>query len=143
MSSGLFKLECVTPVHVGSGADLIRSIDFYADGGFTEVLDPDLLLMAAGAIEGFADAIRRGSGIAPFLKARGLNPATFRLHRVRGSIEAQRLRLAIRGGDGRPMIPGSSLKGALRTLLLAAWTGEEGPTLGTGLRPRARLWVPR
>jgi CRISPR type III-A-associated RAMP protein Csm5 len=127
VSAGLFKLECLTPVHVGSGADLIRSIDFYADGGFTEVLDPDLLLGTAGTIEGFADAITRGSGIAPFLKARGLNPAAFRLHRVQGSIEAQRLRLAIRGGDGRPMIPGSSLKGALRTLLLVAWTAEGGP----------------
>jgi len=100
MSSGLFKLECLSPVHVGSGADLIRSVDFYADGGFTEVLDPNLLLLAAGAVEGFADAIRRGNGVAPFLKTRGLNPATFRLHRLQGSIEAQRLRLAIRAGDG-------------------------------------------
>jgi CRISPR-associated protein Csm5 len=127
MNPRLFKLECISPVHIGSGADLVRSIDFYADGGFTEVLDPDLLLSAAGGIEGFADAVRRGNGIAPFLKARGLNPGTVRLHRVQGAIEAQRLRLAIRGGDGRPMIPGSSLKGAVRTLLLVAWTGEAGP----------------
>jgi CRISPR-associated protein Csm5 len=130
MSSGLFKLECLTPVHIGSGADLIRSVDFYSDGGFTEILDTDLLLTAAGAIEGFADAIRRGSGIAPFLKARGLNPASFRLHRVQGAIEAQRVRLAIRAGDGRPMIPGSSLKGALRTLLFATWTSEAAPHAG-------------
>jgi len=135
MSTGMFKLECVTPVHIGSGADLIRSIDFYTDGGFTEVLDPDLLLAAAGAIEGFAEAILRGSGIAPFLKARGLNPAKVRRHRVPGSIEAQRLRLAIRSGDGRPMIPGSSVKGALRTLLLAAWVGEAGPHAGNRPAP--------
>lgn len=130
MSAGLFKVECLTPVHIGSGADLIRSIDFYSDGGFTEVLDPDSLLKSAGAIEGFADAIRRGGGIAGFLKARGLDPSMFRLHRVQGSMEAQHLRLAIRAGDGRPMIPGSSLKGALRTLLLAAWSGERGPHAG-------------
>jgi len=76
MNAQLLKLECLTPVHIGSGAELIRSIDFYADGGFTEVLDPDLLLESAGAMEGFAEAIRRENGIAGFLRGRGLNPKT-------------------------------------------------------------------
>ncbi len=130
MERGLFKLECVTPVHIGSGDELVRGIDFYSAEGFTEVLDADLVLRHFGAFEAFAEAIQRGVGIGQFLKGRGAGVAACRLYRVAGTIEAHKLRAAIRTGDGRPIIPGSSIKGALRTLLLAAWSGEGGPHAG-------------
>jgi len=68
-------------------------------------------------------------------KRRGINAADCRLHRVQGSIDAQKLRMAIRIGDGRPLIPGSSLKGGIRTLLLAAWAGEGAPHSGKRFAP--------
>jgi CRISPR type III-A-associated RAMP protein Csm5 len=141
MPQHLFKLECLTPVHIGSGEELVRGLDFYSAGGFTEVLDSDLMLRHFGALDGFAEAIRRGVGIGEFLKGRGEAVATCRRYRVPGTIEARQLRAAIRTADGRPTIPGSSIKGALRTLLLVAWSGEGGPHAGK--RPGAvvdALW---
>jgi len=44
MTPVLFKVECLTPVHIGSGDELARGIDFYSEVGFTEVLDPELVL---------------------------------------------------------------------------------------------------
>ncbi|MGO9056348.1 MAG: type III-A CRISPR-associated RAMP protein Csm5 [Candidatus Binataceae bacterium] len=131
MEGGLFKIECLTPVHIGSGEELVRGIDFFSAEGFTEVLDPALVLKAFGAFEGFAENIMRGgAGIGAFLKSRGSGVAACRLYRASGTIEAQKLRVAIRTGDGRPIIPGSSIKGALRTLLLTAWATEGGPHAG-------------
>lgn len=130
MEHALFKLECVTPVHIGSGEELVRGLDFYSAEGLTEVLDPNLVLRHFGAFEGFAEAIQRGVGIGEFLRGRGAGVAACRRYRVPGTIEAHKLRVAIRTGDGRPIIPGSSIKGALRTLLLVAWSGEGGPHAG-------------
>jgi len=133
VTTDLFKVDCLTPVHIGSGDELLRGIDFYSEGGFTEVLDPELVLRNLSGLEGFAETVQRGGDIREFFKSRRINAESCRLYRVRGLIEAQKLRMAIRAGDGRPMIPGSSLKGAIRTLLLAAWTGEGAPH--TGARP--------
>lgn len=131
MEAGLFKIECLTPVHIGSGEEFVRGIDFFSTEGFTEVLDPALVLKAFGAFEGFAENIMRGGArIGEFLKGRGAGVAACRLYRVPGTIEAQKLRVAIRTGDGRPIIPGSSIKGALRTLLLTAWATDGGPHSG-------------
>lgn len=130
MEHGLFKLECLTPVHIASGEELMRNIDFYSADGVTEVLDPNLVLKHFGAFEGFAEVIRRGGGIGEFIRSRGPGADGCRLCRVPGAIDAQKLRVAIRTADGRPIIPGSSIKGALRTLLLAAWSGEGGPHSG-------------
>ena len=131
IEAGLFKIECLTPVHIGSGEEFVRGLDFFSTEGFTEVLDPALVLKAFGAFEGFAENIMRGGArIGEFLKGRGAGVAACRLYRVPGTIEAQKLRVAIRTGDGRPIIPGSSIKGALRTLLLTAWATDGGPHSG-------------
>ena len=139
---GLFKVECLSPVHIGSGDELVRGIDFYTSEGFTEVLDPDRVLKTFGAFEGFAENIRRGVGIGEFLKGRAVQAAACRRYHVPGAIEAHSLRAAIRCGDGRPLIPGSSIKGALRTLLLAGWSGEGAPHSGRRPPPvRDALWT--
>jgi CRISPR type III-A-associated RAMP protein Csm5 len=135
MTSGLFKVECLTPVHVGSGDELVRGVDFYSEAGFTEVLDPELVLRRLGGLEGFAESLQRGADIGDFFRSRRISAEECRLYRVQGLIEAQKLRLAIRVGDGRAMIPGSSMKGAIRTLLLAGWTGEQGPHSGKRSAP--------
>jgi CRISPR-associated protein Csm5 len=140
VDAAVCKVECLSPVHIGSGDEFIRGIDFYRAGEATEVLDPQLALRTFGALEGFADSIRRGA-LGEFLKARAASADACRLYRVPGALEAVRLRAAIRCGDGRPIIAGSSIKGALRTLLLVAWSGEGGPhSLKRTAPARDALW---
>jgi len=125
-----FKVECLTPVHVGSGDELARRVDFHFVDGATEILDLERLLeilLAPG--EGAPDRLveQTERRIIELFQRPGFDITPYRLHRVAGDIKASRLRMAIRSADGRPLIPGSSIKGALRTLILAGWTGENGP----------------
>lgn len=146
----LFRVETLTPVHVGSGEDLVRDIDYYDEGGTTYVLDSDLVSAHTAAIQSFADGLVRiaeGGGnpnrsgwdqrnqggasrsIGDLLRrsAPGLDPKKISLFTVKGAVQALKIRRQIRFGDGRPMLPGSSLKGALRTLLFSGWFGDGRP----------------
>lgn len=125
----LFRVTCITPVHVGCGRQLLRGLDYYSEGETTYVLDPERLIAAGADVAGFAEAITRyrRTPIGEILRARRIDVRRLCLRTISGAITASKLHLAVRTGDGRPMLPGSSLKGALRTLLLASWIGNGGP----------------
>jgi CRISPR-associated protein Csm5 len=120
---GLFVLECLSPIHVGSGDELAQGLDYYADGGRTKIMDWEKMVSHPAA-QGLADWIAanfiRGRGrpqrvsILGFLEERRIDPAAVRVRAIAGAVEASRIRLAIRAADGRPIIPGTSLKGAIR-----------------------------
>jgi CRISPR type III-A-associated RAMP protein Csm5 len=116
-----FVLRTLTPVHVGSGRVLSRNPDYQRYGNDTLIMDLDAAL-AALPPDKLADF--RGVRQLPALLQRcGLEPADFAFHRCPGDFAAADFRLAIRDGRGFPLIPGSSLKGAMRTALLAKANG--------------------
>lgn len=130
MDAFLVKVECLSPVHVGSGQELIREIDFHPAGGVTEVLNSEDLLpvlppLGASSPQRLREEL--GRRVGELLRQPGFDVSPYRLHRVAGTITAQRLRLAVRNADGRAIIPGSSLKGAVRTLLLAGLVSDGVP----------------
>ncbi len=130
MDGFLVKVECLSPVHIGSGRELIREIDFHSAGGITEVLNSESLLSVLPPLGTSSPQRLReelGRRVSELLQRTGFDVSPYRLHRVAGTIAAQRLRLAVRGGDGRPIMPGSSLKGAVRTLLLSGLVSEGIP----------------
>lgn len=124
--SDVYRVTCLTPVHIGSGRELFREVDFFPKGRETIVLDPDRVIALGESIPGLAEAIVKRD-TARWIEGSRVDVSVLAAAVVPGRLEAQRLRASMRTGDGRPLIPGSSVKGALRTLLLTAWVAEGPP----------------
>lgn len=120
------RLTTITPCHVGSGNTLNRNIDFVSDGRFLGIIDPRKIFDIVGeqGVAGWCSVIDRQGDIMRYLQ--GFRPQV--------KIQDICLRLLeIQGGDnsvtglreqittmGIPYIPGSSIKGAIVSALLAA-----------------------
>jgi CRISPR-associated protein Csm5 len=135
------SLETLSPLHIGSGEELRRDFDFVTDQNLTYVLNTDRIL--ADKI----DPARSGQKRYPLpgklisqkeyqAYARYILRGTPRSERSNASVQA-----CIKDVFNRPYIPGSSLKGALRTAL--AWSGfdEVQPDLHRGAIGNRRSWA--
>ena len=113
-------LETASPIHIGSGgADLRRDIDFAVfdqhlfmfdmDAVFNYILDQDNDRMI--------EQLQKTHNIASFFS----HPKIFEQHpelyryKLQGFPKLEQVRAAVKTVHGLPYIPGSSLKGALRT----------------------------
>jgi CRISPR type III-A-associated RAMP protein Csm5 len=121
------RLVCLTPVHVGSGAEYLSGIDFIARGQYTYLLESERVLERLHALgELPRDVSDLKSRIERLFRRESHDE--YALARCDGTLpEHLTLRAALRAGNGWPIIPGSSLKGAMRTLLFAARIGIDGP----------------
>src|SRR5579885_831541 len=121
------RLVCLTPVHIGSGAEYVSGIDFVAHGGRTYLLESERVLERLHAVgELPRDAFGLKSAIERLFQRE--SPEKYALAQCDGALPSGlTLRAALRAGNGLPIIPGSSLKGALRTLLFTARIATEGP----------------
>lgn len=115
------EIEMLTPLHIASGhGTLFRDTpDFLQRGDRIAVLDPTRL--GDGLSPQQIDRLANGASLTAMLRelpAGVLDRIThYRLTSPFG--EVQKFQPAIKLADGRPYVPGSSLKGALRTVL--AW----------------------
>lgn len=118
------NLNTISPVHIGDGAELRSSFDYMVRGNNTYRLDEDAILMAR------EDRMRQGrDGHYPtpgeLLEEKDYENDQFFRYKLRGAARSgktdARMKSFIKDVYDRPYIPGSSLKGALRTAL--AWTG--------------------
>ena len=140
------EVKTLSPLHIGSGAELMLGYDLVPYQGRTYRVNEDALLdaMLARAEDEDTDAVNRvlmGRPAAELLEPSDFDdPVLFRYAltgepaKREGKIPEQ-----IKDVYDRPYLPGSSLKGALRTLL--AWgtytrTGRK-PDLGQ-LGPKAK-----
>ncbi len=120
----LYQLELTTraPLHIGSGgAPLRRNVDFASFGRFLYVLDLDAVLdyiVPEDADVGRIDEIMRSQNLASFLKESDVRqqPGLTR-YRLGGTATVGEIRPQIKDLHGRPYIPGSTIKGAIRTAL--------------------------
>ncbi len=119
------RLTVITPVHIGSGEELHRDFDYVADRQRTWRLNVDRILE-----ERFQQWQRMAQGGDYPPPARLLAPEDFRRrdffrYVLPGVPQSTRvyaaLRAFIKDPWDRPYIPGSSIKGAIRTAL--AWAG--------------------
>lgn len=117
------RLQTLSPIHVGSGeGDLQRrALDFIALDDRLVVLDPDRL--ASGLSEAQLNRLYAGVPLTEIIEA--LHPdelvslAAYTLPSPSESLDRLRPHIKIPGSPPRPYLPGSSIKGALRTAL--AW----------------------
>ena len=123
------KLTTLTPVHVGSGITYNRNIDFVQESGRIGIVDANKVAALIGsditAIDQWVSAIDKGTPLLDFLRnGRGLR--NVKLEDVAERIcvlkdtnhQAQNLKEQYRTAIEGVCIPGSSLKGAIKT---AVW----------------------
>lgn len=107
------SIEVLTPVHVGSGVKLAEGIDFVKDEYSVQIVAQSELMKF---LEDNPDELEK------FIKG------GYKLSSLDRIPEGRRYNISIgktseiyefeRNGNGKPYIPGSSIKGAIRTILL-------------------------
>ncbi len=139
------KATLLTPLHIGSGRDLLLSYDYAVHGGRTWRLNEEAILEAQNVDD--PRVVERLMAIPP---AQLLKPQDFRQESpffryvIRGvprsQTEGAQLREQLKDPYDRPYLPGTSLKGAVRTAL--AWHAWEKLSLRperTRLNPNPRF----
>lgn len=127
-------LTTLTPIHIGSGQKNLREVDFLlfdpeGETGQQELvmLDPDKVLhiIGVGQVDQWVSCVDNQSGLYDLLKQRksDLVPEDVSLRILavqhRGMDDKSNLHEQLHDGMGRPLLPGSSIKGAIRTALFA------------------------
>ncbi len=133
------RVLTLTPLHIGTGRELMQDYDYVVHDGRTWRLNESALLEAQNADD--PAMIKRLMEVPPAQLLK--KPDDFRAEKgyfryiIKGVPRSQKagslLREQIKTVHDRPYLPGSSLKGALRTAL--AWHGWAA----LGLRPDQRL----
>jgi CRISPR-associated protein Csm5 len=112
------KITILSPVHIGSGKGEIKADDdFVSDNSFIYVIDHDKMFEQAG------EASWQGNNIdvriSNILKPNQYKACShYSLNRTDGNV--RRIIEQIKNAHYRPYIPGSSIKGAIRTALAYA-----------------------
>lgn len=129
-------LEVLTPLHVGSGEELRLDLDYIERGSIPLIVDRQRTLDALVSGDQALDAVLSGDwNLAELVKLAGqdfgyLLPVLAGQHETPATLREQ-----IKDAEFRPYIPGSSLKGAVRTVLLAVWLNDQGKTAYEKLLP--------
>ena len=116
-----YELQVITPVHVGSGGTLNHIDGYYANNRWYHVdLDKVLQHPSADINALTSEMSRRGFQWERYLSQRNIDIADVSTYSLAcsespGEVE---IREAIKGVRNRPYVPGSTLKGAIRTALL-------------------------
>ena len=118
------KISTLTPLHIGSGRELLHEYDYAIHGGRTWRINETALLDAVAT-----DDLRQAEQLARTPPAQLINPneyqeaSNFFRYVIKGTprsrAEGAQVREQLKDSYDRPYLPGSSLKGAFRTAL--AW----------------------
>lgn len=127
------EIELLSPVHIGNGDKYVENFDFFYEPSQKKVFVFDrnrLLNQVASSgentIEAFFHAVEDET-LGSWLKGKpdGIRIDKTLLHRFRCERSPRDILVQLRTGTGEPLIAGSSLKGALRTAVLARLSIEE------------------
>ena len=143
MANYQLKITALSPLHIGAGEELRLGFDFTIQGNSTYRLNVDRVLETH---PGWQTA-RGGRYPLPgdLLSEKDYNNAELFRYTLRGRPRSSkgdaRLQACIKDPFDRPYLPGSSIKGALRTAL--AWMGwkEVKPVLDSSKLNRSRSWA--
>ena len=121
------KIETLTPVHIGSGNFFSNSelVEFQnADGRFIGIISPEKILKLVGEdnIGNWVTYIQNDNSVKDFLNqfAPNARPKDYIKRAVLSFGSGSTLKECLHDGSGKPYIPGSSIKGAIRTAVLAS-----------------------
>ena len=115
-----YNLRFITPLHVGKGLRL-NKMDYVVKGNRVMIIDLQRLTSFSKIDpEELSDAMdMRNFDIGSYLRGKGIDPAQVASYSVACSNPPQgEIISCLKDGLGNPYVPGSSLKGALRTAIL-------------------------
>lgn len=112
----------LTPLHIGTGRTLTRNFDFRSHRGTTYRLSDEGMIDALYARDPKITEQLMRTPPGELLKIEDLDPKSpFVRYALPGQPKGREFREQIKDVHDRPYLPGSSLKGALRTVI--AWHG--------------------
>ena len=113
-------IKTLTPLHIGCGVDLLNAYDFKANPaeGKTYVLNQDAIYMEEFEAHGSAARLEVPAGQLMTLD-HFQTGSKYVAYELPGIPRTERIQTVIKNHRREPFIPGSSLKGALRTALMA------------------------
>lgn len=131
-----YTVQALTPVHIGCGKSYVQHFDFIQDGQKVRVFDHNRLFaqvegLGEQAISALTAALEK-EDVAGFVKEYKVNLDDALRHSFslpNHTHTPRDIRQYIRDGMGRPIIPGSSLKGLFRSAILSGLVGEQGQDL--------------
>ncbi len=116
-----YQLETITPVHIGSGEVLNQIDGYYANGRWHRIDLDSVLRHPSTDINALTSEMsQRGFRWAEHFSRQNMDPSELSAYSLAcpQSPEEVEIREAIKTVDNRPYIPGSTLKGAIRTAFL-------------------------
>ncbi len=123
-------LRVLTPLHIGGNDDkhLKEGVGYLCKDGKIYVFDSRKMLQAVGDVDQYCNALESGiDGIANLLKIRQIPIDTVSLLFFFKQKTAYEIKTCIKDGlTGRPYVPGSSIKGAIRSIIFAKLFAESG-----------------
>ena len=127
-----YKLETITPVHIGTG-EMLNHIDgCYANGRWYRIDLDKILAHPATDINALTSEMsHRDFRWHKYLSQHNMDPADLSTYSIlcAQSPETTDIREVIKSVVYRPYIPGSSIKGAIRTMLLSDLINDEDKQL--------------
>ena len=122
-----YQLKTITPVHIGTG-ETLSQIDGFYDNGRWHRIDIDAVLAAIPESELNRLTIAMGQRDFQWRRYLPTNQpsARYTLPCLEDPRETE-IREMIKHPSGRPIIPGSSIKGAIRTALLWGLIDDDDP----------------
>ncbi|GBC81430.1 hypothetical protein HRbin10_00542 [bacterium HR10] len=126
MGGTQYILTCLSPVHVGTGRQCGRFDGAYHNGRWY-VMDLDRVLARGGEANALARAMsERAFAWSAWLNERGIAPSDVAAYDLPCPQDPgdTPIREALKDVHGRPYLPGSSIKGAIRTAILWRLMGE-------------------
>ena len=132
-----YQLETLTPVHIGSGETLNQIDGYYTDGRWYRI-DLDRVLKHPNADINVLTSEMSGRGFrwGDYLSRRNMDPVELAAYSLScpQSPEDVEIREAIKTVENCPYIPGTTLKGAIRTALLGEILSESDDIYQENLR---------
>lgn len=131
------EIETLTPIHVGNDNFLQNNMDFFVykieENSFIGIIDPKKIYALVGQehLEDWLYSIQRKENVKDFVRRykKNADPENYSLRIITNFGEVKSsdtLKECIHNGGGFPYIPGSSIKGAIRTAILSTLVKADG-----------------
>ena len=114
-----FRLTPYSPVFVGSGNNWVKGLDFDCTNGQTVFYDLHRLFKDQIHEVEKLEHVLKNRSIRRYLKQSSLSLKNYTKLVINGQCEASELMEPVTDGNGNPIIPGSSLKGSIRSAIFA------------------------
>jgi len=123
-----WEITLLTPLHIGDGEEMHQNVDFVAGKGGLDVMDMEAVFAALGDNPRALGEIGRADfDLQRFARDYDLTlPSLYSLPIV-GKPAVSNVKRFIKDAYGRPYLPGSTLKGAIRTALQAQFDHSHLP----------------